>query len=148
MVGGVRFEYTRFSESSDTLTDALAFDSLTGTQYNIPEQRSVTRSYSFFLPSLNLTYRYNDVNNFRVAFSEGMKRPNFEQTKPGFAMIKYNDLVYIFGNPNLKPTYAYNYDLAYEHFWKIKPSTLWRRRVHRDKNYTLIENEFQSRHLR
>ena len=32
-------------------------------------------------------------------------------------MIKYNDLVYIFGNPNLKPTYAYNYDLAYEHFW-------------------------------
>ena len=117
MVGGVRFEYTRFTESSDTLTDALAFDSLTGNQYNIPERRSVTRSYSFFLPSLNITYRFNDVNNFRAAFSEGMKRPNFEQTKPGFAMIKYNDLVYIFGNPDLKPTYAYNYDLAYEHFW-------------------------------
>ena len=116
-VGGVRFEYTRFTESSDTLTDALAFDSLTGNQYNIPERRTVTRNYQFLLPSLNITYRLNEQNNLRMAFSKGMKRPNFEQTKPGFAMIKYNDLVYIFGNPNLKPTYAYNYDLAYEHFW-------------------------------
>jgi TonB-dependent receptor len=115
--GGARFEYTKFYEVSDTLTAALAFDSLTGTQYNIPERRSVTRDYQYLLPSLNITYRYNAKNNLRFAFSQSMKRPNFEQTKPGFAMIKYTDLVYIFGNPNLKPTTAFNFDLAYEHFW-------------------------------
>jgi TonB-dependent receptor len=49
-----------------------------------------------------------------------MKRPNFEQTKPGAPVIKYNELVNIFGNPNLQPAYAYNYDLCYEHFWAGK----------------------------
>jgi outer membrane receptor protein involved in Fe transport len=120
IVGGFRYEYTRFKEVSDTLTDAIAFDSISGSQYNIPERRSVSRSYAFLLPSLNLTYRMNDKVNFRLAFSEGMKRPNFEQTKPGFAMIRYTDLVYIFGNPNLKPTYAFNYDAAFEYFWPGK----------------------------
>jgi len=120
IVGGARFEYTKFQEVSDTLTDALAFDSLSGSQYNIPERRSVSRHYQFLLPSVNFTYRLNEKNNLRAAFSEAMKRPNFEQTKPGFAMIKYNDLIYIFGNPNLKPTYAFNYDVAYEHFWPGK----------------------------
>ena len=120
LVGGFRYEYTRFNEVSDTLTAALAFDSLTGSQYNIPEARSVSRSYAFLLPSLNITYRMNDKINLRLAFSQGMKRPNFEQTKPGFAMIRYTDLVYIFGNPNLKPTYAFNYDAAFEYFWPGK----------------------------
>jgi len=119
-VGGARLEYTRFNQVSDTLTDELAFDTLSGNQYNVPKSVEVERDYLFLLPSLNMTYRMTDNINIRAAFSESMKRPNFEQTKPGFAMIKYNDLVYIFGNPNLKPTYAFNYDLAFEYFWPGK----------------------------
>ncbi|NCA20513.1 MAG: TonB-dependent receptor, partial [Crocinitomicaceae bacterium] len=120
LIGGARFEFTQFYEVSDTLTDELAFDTLTGDQYNVPKRVSVKRNYSFLLPSLNVTYRLTDKANLRFAFSESMKRPNFEQTKPGFAMIKYNDLVYIFGNPNLKPTYAFNYDVGFEYFWPGK----------------------------
>jgi len=119
-VGGVRLEYTRFQQISDTLTDELAFDTLSGNQYNVPKSVDVTRDYLFLLPSINATYNLSESINLRAAFCQSMKRPNFEQTKPGFAMIKYNDLVYIFGNPNLKPTYAYNYDLAFEYFWPGK----------------------------
>ena len=119
-IGGARLEYTRFYQISDTLTDQLAFDTLTGNQYNVPKSVEVTRDYLFLLPSLNSTFHLSDKINLRAAFSESMKRPNFEQTKPGFAMIKYSDLVYIFGNPNLQPTYAFNYDLAFEYFWPGK----------------------------
>lgn len=119
-VGGARFEYTRFNQVSDTLTNELAYDSITQTQYNVPKSIEVERNYQFLLPSLNITFRPSKNINIRFAFSESMKRPNFEQTKPGFAMIKYNDLVYIFGNPNLKATYAFNYDVAFEYFWPGK----------------------------
>jgi len=119
-VGGVRLENTKLYEVSDTLTATLAFDTLTGNQYNVPERRSINRNYIFLLPSINITYKLNNNQNLRFCFSESMKRPNFEQTKPGFAMIRYTDLTYIFGNPNLKPTFAYNFDVFYDLFWQGK----------------------------
>ncbi len=120
IIAGIRFENTKLYQTSDTLTEKLAFDTLTGTIYNVPEQRVTQKNYNAYLPSINFTYHLTDNDNLRIAASQSMKRPNFEQTKPGAPVIKYNDLLNILGNPNLKPTYAYNYDLCYEHFWAGK----------------------------
>jgi hypothetical protein len=46
-VGGARLEYTRFNQVSDTLTDELAFDTLSGNQYNVPKSVEVERDYLF-----------------------------------------------------------------------------------------------------
>ncbi|MDX2173688.1 MAG: TonB-dependent receptor [Bacteroidota bacterium] len=120
IIAGFRFENTKLLQLSDTLTTKTYQDPVTGSFYNIPEQRTTDKNYNAYLPSINTTYHVNDNDNIRVAFSQSMKRPNFEQTKPGAAVIKLNDLQNIIGNPKLQPTYAYNYDLCFEHFWSGK----------------------------
>jgi TonB-dependent receptor len=116
IIAGFRYENTKLTQISDTLTDKIYFDVNTGSYYNIEEERYTNKNYNAYLPSINFTYRLTGNDNLRAALFQSMKRPNFEQTKPGSAVIKYNELVNIFGNPNLQPTYAYNYDLCYEHF--------------------------------
>jgi TonB-dependent receptor len=120
LVGGLRVEHTNLIETSDTLTSELLFDAPTSTYYLKPEQRTANINYISFLPSVNLTYHAKKENNLRFAISRTMHRPNFAQTKPGFAVINYYELIQTFGNPNLKPTYSYNFDLFFEHFWASK----------------------------
>ena len=119
-VGGARFVHTNLYETSDTLTAELAYDSLSGSIYNVPAQRVTSKIYNKLLPSLNIIYNHKKNQNIKFAFSQSLKRPNFEQTKPGAAVVKYNDLIYIYGNPNLKPTTAFNFDLCYEYYWGNK----------------------------
>ena len=124
LVGGLRIENTHFSESSDTLTSEGAIhwstDSATQTYYQIPATRTVNRNYLAILPSLNANYAINSKSDLRLAISRTFHRPNFEETKPGFAFIHYEDLVFNFGNPDLKPTYSLNFDATYEYYWGNK----------------------------
>ena len=121
LVGGIRIENTHFTESSDTLTNVsnihYSADSSTTTFYYEPGKRTVDRSYLAILPSLNANYSINSKSNLRLAVSRTFHRPNFEETKPGFAVIKYEDLEFNFGNPDLRPTYSINFDATYERYW-------------------------------
>lgn len=123
ILAGLRVEHTRLFEESDTLTDKTAFDSVTSTYYYLPEKRYTNLKYIGMLPSVNTTLYINENTNFRIALSRTMHRPNFEETKPGHAIIRYNDLEYTFGNPNLKPAFSYNADVSYEHFFGV--NGLW-----------------------
>jgi TonB-dependent receptor len=118
--GGLRIENTHLIESSDTLTSNIGFYAPTQTYYYLPEKRFTRLNYLSILPSFNFTFFKNDKTNIRFAASRTMHRPNFEETKPGHAVIRYNELEYTFGNPNLKPTYSLNLDASYEHFWGLK----------------------------
>jgi TonB-dependent receptor len=118
--GGLRVENTQLFETSDTLTSTVAFDEASQKYYYLPEQRVTRLNYNSFLPSFNATYNVNEKTNIRIAASRTMHRPNFEETKPGHAVIRYNELEYTFGNPKLKPTYSANLDASYEHFWGLK----------------------------
>ena len=120
ILGGLRMEHTKLFEKSDTLTDKIAFDSITSTYYYVPEERYTNLKYIGILPSLNTTLYLNENANLRLAVSRTMHRPNFEETKPGHAVIRYNDLEYTFGNPQLKPAFSYNADVSYEHFYGVK----------------------------
>ncbi len=117
---GFRIENTHLRESSDTLTSNIAFDSLSGTYFSIPETRTIQRRYIGFLPSFNLNYYINKTSTLHLAVSRTMHRPNFEETKPGAAVIRFNDLEYTFGNPNLKPVFSSNFDISYDKFWGNK----------------------------
>ncbi|MBU6342219.1 MAG: TonB-dependent receptor [Bacteroidetes bacterium] len=120
LVGGIRLEHTHLYEQSDTLSPVAILDTASSTYYYPPLLRITDQSYLAVLPSLNLTWSGSASNNIRVAVSRTFHRPNFAETKPGFANIYYEDLDFTFGNPNLKPTYSINFDLAWEHFWGNK----------------------------
>jgi TonB-dependent receptor len=120
LLGGLRVENTRLAEESDTLTINTAFDTATSSYYYLPEKRFTNLNYTGVLPSLNATFYIKDKANLRIAVSRTMHRPNFEETKPGHAIIRYNDLEYTFGNPHLKPAFSSNLDVSYEHFYGVK----------------------------
>lgn len=123
ILGGLRVENTKLFEESDTLTSNTAYDTATSTYYYLAEKRYTNLKYIGILPSINTTFYLNEKNNLRMAVSRTMHRPNFEETKPGHAIIRYNDLEYTFGNPNLKPAFSYNLDASVEHFFGL--SGLW-----------------------
>jgi TonB-dependent receptor len=120
LLGGLRVENTKLAEESDTLTINTAFDTATSSYYYLPEKRFTNLNYTGVLPSLNATFYIKDKSNLRIAVSRTMHRPNFEETKPGHAIIRYNDLEYTFGNPYLKPAFSSNLDVSYEHFYGVK----------------------------
>lgn len=114
-VAGLRMEHTTYSASSDT----------TVTDENAPlgisaEARTVSRSYTALLPSLNVLFTPGSNSNIRAALSRSFHRPNFEQIKPGYALYERDQFLYVFGNPNLRPTYSINLDLVYQHYWGTK----------------------------
>lgn len=111
IVGGLRAEYTKPTVTADTI---VTIDKALGTV----ALQSVTsgEDYWSLLPMMNMKYELSKNQNARFAVTRTFRRPNFNEIKPGAATIDYtnNDLVY--GNPLLKPTYSWNFDIAYEYY--------------------------------
>lgn len=109
---GVRVEYTVPRVDADsivTIDPALGTVALVGV--------TAGKSYLSVLPMVNVKYALNSQENIRFAATRSFRRPNFNEIKPGAAAIDYsnNDLVY--GNPQLKPSYSWNFDMVYEHYF-------------------------------
>ncbi|PZF73866.1 TonB-dependent receptor [Taibaiella soli] len=121
LVGGLRIENTHFVETGDTQsTQGQMYttpDGTTSVWYFAPESRTVDRNYLAILPSLNANYSIDSKSDLRLAVSRTFHRPNFEETKPGAPVIRFEDLEFNFGNPNLKPTYSLNFDATYQRYW-------------------------------
>jgi len=121
LVGGLRIEHTHFVETGDTQSTQgqlyTSPDGSTSTWYYAPVSVTVDRNYLAILPSLNANYPINSKSDLRLAVSRTFHRPNFEETKPGAPVIKFEDLEFNFGNPNLKPTYSINFDATYQRYW-------------------------------
>lgn len=127
IVGGLRLEYTHLYEHAQDLDYDInhlqfGYDSLNHTNQSYqPTVDSFTRlQYLAVLPSINFSYMIKNNQKLRFALSRTFHRQNFQETKPGAALIKYSDFLYIKGNPNLKPSYSYNFDLSYQFFWGNK----------------------------
>ncbi len=126
LVGGVRLEHTMLDETSDTSrgdlasTDVVRNGQSSTVFFSHADKRYTRRNYLAILPSLNVTYAINDKMNLRGAVSRTFHRPNFEETKPGAPIIRYTELDFTFGNPNLKPSYSLNFDVVYEYYWDNK----------------------------
>jgi TonB-dependent receptor len=121
IVGGLRIENTHLYETGDTIdfnkpvsyTDSAKNITYTGHEI---ASRTIDKSYIAFLPSLNADYSINEKSELRLAISRTFHRPNFEETKPGAPLIRFDNQEFILGNPNLKPTYSNNLDATYQLF--------------------------------
>ena len=68
-----------------------------------------------YLPALNVTYRPTAKINLRSAFSITLARPEFRELS-NFSFQDYIGGRTVYGNPDLKRTRIYNYDLRFELF--------------------------------
>lgn len=111
IVAGLRMEHTRVKYSGFNWTvDADENESLvsTGKQAN---------SYTNWLPSLLYKYDVNDQLKLRASFTETLARPKYSYLIPN---VNYNmaDEEAAIGNPRLKPTTSYNFDVSAEYYFK------------------------------
>ncbi|MBK8168044.1 MAG: outer membrane beta-barrel protein [bacterium] len=67
------------------------------------------------LPSVALTWLYDEVTNVRVGYYESVNRPEFRELAPVLRR-DYRTFENMRGNPNLKRARIRNYDLRVEHF--------------------------------
>ncbi len=123
VIGGVRVEHTRnliqanftelLEEGAILDGEELEEDTL------IVTPTSFRRRYTDWLPSLNIRYEARKDLIFRGAVSRSVVRPNIEQLAPIF-LVEQNDegdREGEFGNPDLLPYRAWNFDLSAEWYF-------------------------------
>lgn len=107
VIAGLRMEHTRINYTGNIIEDE---EDLAGT-------RTSENSYTDFLPNLTFKYQANDDLVLRTAFTTALARPNYYALTP-FVGIIAGDEEIAAGNPNLDATYAYNFDLMAEQYFK------------------------------
>lgn len=71
------------------------------------------------LPSIQLQYRIQQNTNLRGTFGMGISRPNFSDIVPSQQVDpNFTPPTVVVGNPALKPTHAFNYDVLVEHYFR------------------------------
>lgn len=77
----------------------------------------VKDSYLNVLPSILLKYNINDDFKIRGSFTETLSRPKYSALIPN-VNINRKDNELTLGNPELKPTTSYNFDLSADYYFK------------------------------
>ncbi|QIK78050.1 TonB-dependent receptor [Sphingomonas piscis] len=141
---GVTRLRTPDAEDRDDLVDFVPEAAIYAAQ--APLATDFKSSDTKWLPSFNLKWNLNREMLFRVGVSKGLSRPNVQDLRGsqeyvvtasrenyapitdendplfgvdrGAANITVNEIRVSRGNPQLKPTTAWNYDLSYEYYFK------------------------------
>ncbi|MEL6803212.1 MAG: TonB-dependent receptor, partial [Bacteroidota bacterium] len=109
ILAGLRYEHTSVDLNGNNQDTAGVITSL-----------NVTSDYGSLLPALHLKFTPEENFNLRAAVTRSMARPSFVDLNPnatvsnvggGFTQIDR-------GNPNLEPTYSWNFDLLGEYYFK------------------------------
>ncbi|WP_426338074.1 TonB-dependent receptor [Pseudoduganella sp. S-14] len=100
LLAGVRAERTAFDAAGVRTSGSSA----------TPLQRS--RSYTNWLPSLQLRYDLDRDTSLRAAWTNSVVRANFSQLAPGIALASATEAT--IGNPDLDPLKSHNLDLGVE----------------------------------
>lgn len=108
LIGGLRVENTSVDITGYELdTD----DNLTSFNVN--------PSYTSVLPSIHMRYALNEQANLRVAYSRSLARPNFNDINPTRTLASIGNITLVNeGNADLEPTYANNFDLLSEYYFR------------------------------
>ncbi|MCG8536016.1 MAG: TonB-dependent receptor [Pseudomonadales bacterium] len=103
IIVGLRYEGT------DVESSGFEFNADTDALSTVDHQTS----YDHWLPGLHARYQINSDTQIRMAWSNVVVRPTFEETAPG---IVIDDTDYSAGNPDLKPLESSNLDFGIEYF--------------------------------
>jgi len=107
MVAGVRLEHTSDDLSGNSIGDDGDVITVTPVSFK--------NDYTDILPSLNIRYDVSDKVIVRGAFSESVVRPGIGKMAPRFYLNEDNEGE--FGNPDLDPYRAANYDASVEYYF-------------------------------
>ncbi|MET0636603.1 MAG: TonB-dependent receptor [Chitinophagaceae bacterium] len=78
-----------------------------------------TRNYTQVFPTTFIQYKLNGKNTFSANFGRRIRRPNYGSLNP---FVRFIDrYTYTHGNPELKPSFSYNYELS--HSWNNQITT-------------------------
>jgi TonB-dependent receptor len=78
---------------------------------------SRTNGYGHLLPMAHLRVSLDEHTNLRAAATRTLARPNFYDLAP-YTVIFREDLEILRGNPDLRPTTAWNFDLLAERYFQ------------------------------
>lgn len=107
MITGVRIENTEIDYTGNYVVN----------EEDLEGQVTTTNSYTNVLPSLAFKFNVQDDFILRAAFSTALARPNYYALAP-FVNALPDDTQISAGNPDLKATYAYNYDFMAEKYFQ------------------------------
>ena len=108
LMSGLRIENTDLAYTGRTYDADEDMTGKTERQYN---------SYINFLPSLLVKWNVNDDFKVRGSFTQTLSRPKYSALVPS-VNIKRSDNEISIGNPELKPTLSYNFDLSADYYFR------------------------------
>ena len=103
---GLRMEYTKTRATGNEIVD----------EEDVIGQITETNSYTNFLPGVHLKYDLSDRTILRLAWTNTLARPNYQDITP-FQDVIFSDEEVFLGNPGLDPTTSMNFDLMAEHYF-------------------------------
>jgi hypothetical protein len=71
------------------------------------------RNYNKFFPTLYTTYTPNEKNSFSLTLNRRINRPRYMYVNPARTYAAINN--YVYGNPFLQPSFAYNFELKHSY---------------------------------
>lgn len=123
VIGGVRVEHTENQISANTtelIEEGATFNGMVlDDDIVVVTPNNFSRSYTDWLPSLNIRWEPIDNLVFRAAGYRSLVRPNLGDLAPIFA-VEQNDgdeREGEFGNPDLLPYEAWNFDASVEYYF-------------------------------
>jgi TonB-dependent receptor len=123
IIGGVRYEHTKNRISANTVTlfeeDATLPDGSTADDDTVVvAPNAFKRQYDHWLPSLNLRWEPSRDLVLRAAGYRSIVRPKLSWLAPRFSIEQNddNEREGEFGNPELKPYEAWNFDASVEYY--------------------------------
>ncbi|KFF15717.1 TonB-dependent receptor [Chryseobacterium sp. JM1] len=107
MILGARFETTKIDYTGNYVLN----------EEDLAGKINRTNTYTNVLP--NLSFKYVPVQDLvlRAAFTTALARPNYYSLVPYLNVISADETIAA-GNPDLKATYAYNFDFMAEKYFK------------------------------
>ena len=123
VIGGVRYEHTKNDIQANTVTlfeedSTLPDGSTAGEDTVVIAPNGFKRNYSHWLPSLNIRWEAGRNLLFRTAGYRSVVRPKLSKLAPRFTIEQNddNEREGEFGNPELKPNEAWNFDASLEYY--------------------------------
>ena len=108
LMAGLRIENTHISYSGNK------YDA---TDKTITPTQKYKDSYTNVLPSILAKFKVNKDFNLRASFTNTIARPKYSNLVPS-VNINTGDNTISVGNPELKPTISYNFDLSGEYYFE------------------------------
>ncbi|MDM1397229.1 TonB-dependent receptor [Myroides odoratimimus] len=107
MILGARIEHTSIDYTGNHIVD----------ESDLIGEVSNTNNYTNVLPSVTFKYQTDSDWIYRAAFTTALARPDYYALAPYINVVSQDNMVSA-GNPDLKATYAYNFDLMAEKYFQ------------------------------